>query len=530
MKLRTVAILFLLSIFPNWCWSQLNWEPLNVENLKIINADSILLSFKEEKHKNLTKGDTLSAIKSLIKISSLHSTTGSYSKSYDGYWEALILSNAISDSTHMAQIYRKLGTLYSIFRREKKAVQYYELSLKVARKTLPPSKKKDKNISDTFYIIASHNRENGNYGLSEKYLDSCRIMHSKLGKTEFPFVDAEQGYIYYHAGKYDEALNILLPIQNFFKENYPEYLVIYFSFLGDIYFEKMDYNNGEIYYLKALEFSKLYQSHSNYVPNLYQKLGDLYFRTNKKDLAYKNLQLSKDLAEDLFGVRSKNNSDILEIKDAFRIENEKQSAILETAKLNRLEQQQKTLFFRNIALTVSVVSLLLISGIIVWYLHKRRTSEKNDFLNRQKLSREKNAEILALKNRELTSSALQLIQKDQLIQEIRDGLKTISNTSDKEVKSLLTKIKINKNFDWKQFNARFTSVNKYFYTTLSNKFPELTRKDHRLCALIKLNFTSKEISQLLGISPESVNTSRYRLRKKMGLLKDENLYETIGKL
>ncbi|TYA69845.1 hypothetical protein [Seonamhaeicola marinus] len=503
---------------------------IDITNLKGINSDSLIAKHKEVQRVNLIEGDTLSAIKSLIELSSIYSTTGNYPKSYDGYWEALIYSNAISDSTYIAKIYRKLGTLYSIFRREKKAEHFYQLSLKTTRKFLKPSKKQYKNLNDTYYIIASHNRENGNYGLSEKYLDSCKQMHAKLDKTDFPFVEAEQGYIYYHLTRYDDALKKLLPNELFFKEKYPEYLVIFYSFLGDIYFKKEDYSIGESYYLKALEYSKTYQSHSNYVPDLYQKLGDLYFSINKKDLAYENLQRSKELMEALFGVRSQNNSDILEIKDAFRLENEKQKAILETEKLNKLEQQQQTLFFRNVALTVSILSLLLISGIIVWYLHKRRTSEKNDFLSRQKLSKEKNAEILALKNRELTSSALQLIQKDQLIQEIKDSLKSLNKDHNKDVKDILTKIRINKNFDWTQFNARFTSVNKFFYKTLSDKFPELTRKDHRLCALIKLNFSSKEISQLLGISPESVNTSRYRLRKKMRLLKDDDLYETIGKL
>ena len=84
--------------------------------------------------------------------------------------------------------------------------------------------------------------------------------------------------------------------------------------------------------------------------------------------------------------------------------------------------------------------------------------------------------------------------------------------------------------DWQEFNARFISVNKSFYTTLNERYPALTYKDHKLCALIKLNFSSKEISLLLGISMESVNTARYRLRKKMGLNKDEDLSDIILKI
>lgn len=533
MKFTSLSFLFVFIIYSNTVVAQINQELIETkeEKYKATSADSLITRYNKIKLKKLTEGDTLNAIKATVNLSNIYSSTGNYSQSYDGYWEALIYANTISDTVQMVRIYRKIGMLYSIFRRGEKAEEYFDLALRITKISQTPTNKKLLALKDTYYIMASHNREHGNYGLAEKYLDSCRILNKKLSsKSDGQFLDAKQGYIYYHQAKYNKALNTLLPLENYFIENSPTYLVIFYSFLGDIYFKKQNYTKGENYYLKALEFSKKHQSHSNFIPDIYQKLGNLYFKTNKKDLAYINLQLSKDLAEEFFGVRSRTNSDILEIKDAFRIENEKQNKILETEKLNKLEQQQKTLFFRNVALTVSILSLVLISGFIMWHLHRRRKFEKQDFLIRQKLSREKNAEILALKNRELTTSSLQMIQKDALILEIKEALKNLNNQNEPEIKQILAKIKINKSLDWKVFNARFTSVNKVFYKTLSEKFPELTRRDHRLCALIKLNFSSKEISSLLGISSESVNTSRYRLRKKMGLKKEDALSETIAKL
>lgn len=492
--------------------------------------DSLLLKFENDKRQNSLKNDTLNVIKSLIKISEIHSTRGNYSKSYDGYWDALILSNSMTDSTHISKIYRRLGTLYSIFRKEKKAEFYYNESLRITKQFLKPSAKKTKSLGDTYYIIASHNREQGNYGISEQYLDSCRIAFNQLSLTNFPFVDAEQAYIYYYQGKYEQALNLLLINQEYFKNKYPQYLVIFYSFLGEIYFKIEQFKKSENYYLKALDANKSYQSHSNYIPDLYKKLSRLYYKINQKDLAYQNLQKSKELSEELFSFRSRTNSDILEIKDAFRIENEHQKKLLEKSRLNKLEQQQKTLFFKNIALTVSIVSIILVFIILFWNLYSRRKSEKKEFLERQKLNKEKSAEILAIKNKELTSSALQILQKDVLISEIKNILEPLKRSNQSEIKEVLTKIKINKSFDWSEFNARFTSVNKGFYNTLTENYPELTRKDRRLCALIKLNFSSKEIAQILGISPQSVNTSRYRLRKKLRLLNDENLFKVISNI
>ena len=60
-------------------------------------------------------------------------------------------------------------------------------------------------------------------------------------------------------------------------------------------------------------------------------------------------------------------------------------------------------------------------------------------------------------------------------------------------------------------------------------FPKLTRGDRKLCALLKLNLSSKEIARLMGISVESVHTTRYRLRKKLGLEKGDDLIDFMAK-
>ena len=57
----------------------------------------------------------------------------------------------------------------------------------------------------------------------------------------------------------------------------------------------------------------------------------------------------------------------------------------------------------------------------------------------------------------------------------------------------------------------------------------LKQTDLKICALVKLNFPSKDMAKLLGISVESVHTSRHRLRKKLGLERNDNLEEFINK-
>jgi AraC family chitin signaling transcriptional activator len=60
---------------------------------------------------------------------------------------------------------------------------------------------------------------------------------------------------------------------------------------------------------------------------------------------------------------------------------------------------------------------------------------------------------------------------------------------------------------------------------LREKYPQLTPKDHRLCAYLRMNLTSKEIAPLMNISVRSVEVARYRLRKKLELDSEVNLVE-----
>jgi DNA-binding CsgD family transcriptional regulator len=82
---------------------------------------------------------------------------------------------------------------------------------------------------------------------------------------------------------------------------------------------------------------------------------------------------------------------------------------------------------------------------------------------------------------------------------------------------------------WEDFNVRFREVHSEFYNRLSNDFPGLTPNEIRLCAFIKLNLTTKEIAQISHKTEHSIKIARYRLRQKLGLVRDENLTVFINR-
>ena len=73
-------------------------------------------------------------------------------------------------------------------------------------------------------------------------------------------------------------------------------------------------------------------------------------------------------------------------------------------------------------------------------------------------------------------------------------------------------------------------VHEDFYDALNKKFPDLTPNEKRLCAFLRLNMTTKEISAITHQSVQSINMARFRLRKKMNMEHDDNLISFLGQL
>ena len=71
-----------------------------------------------------------------------------------------------------------------------------------------------------------------------------------------------------------------------------------------------------------------------------------------------------------------------------------------------------------------------------------------------------------------------------------------------------------------------------FYTGyfLDEKFPELTNIERKVCAMLKLGMSSKNIAAITMTQSESVDITRSRLRKKLNLTRDENLTGFLNRL
>jgi len=152
----------------------------------------------------------------------------------------------------------------------------------------------------------------------------------------------------------------------------------------------------------------------------------------------------------------------------------------------------------------------------------------------RKLEEEKTESELAHLNSLLAASTMNLVVKNEFIETIKHELNEVQEKgSNSETKSALSGIvkeidsALHLQKDWEQFEHHFSKVHGDFLQRLQKRFVDLTPNEQKLCTLLRLNLNTKEISNLMSISQRGVEIARYRLRKKLGILKGQNLSKFI---
>ncbi|MBL7905772.1 MAG: hypothetical protein JNL22_12185 [Bacteroidales bacterium] len=230
-----------------------------------------------------------------------------------------------------------------------------------------------------------------------------------------------------------------------------------------------------------------------------------------------------------------------------------------TGEASRFTFRIKPPFHRSVA-AYSIYSAFLVILLIGNIYFQKRRIEKTRASELQKHEKELNNQVMQFreqtliqekeiinlrnetlinemnhKNKELANSTLNLLHKNKILTTLKLQLSDLlqkagsGNDHKHEIASLVRKInrELSNEKHQEAFNAYFDEVHQDFLKRLKDAHPELSPKDLRLCAYLRMNLSTKEISPLMNISVRGVEISRYRLRKKLQLEREANLTDYI---
>ncbi|SHK13868.1 Y_Y_Y domain-containing protein [Reichenbachiella agariperforans] len=213
----------------------------------------------------------------------------------------------------------------------------------------------------------------------------------------------------------------------------------------------------------------------------------------------------------------------------------------------------KIAYFLYFVLFVGSISTVVISQNVVHTKEKKvmKLTQKRELIRKDneivELSEKSKAEIMKLqnenleleintKNKELASSTMNLIDKNQLLTGLKNDIKHIldqdkKNSNTRSLKEMLKKIdrSITHDDEWEHFQQYFDQVHGDFTTRLRQAYANLSPQEVKLSNYLRMSLSTKEIAQLMNITTRGVEIARYRLRKKLNLDREVNLSEFIGR-
>ncbi len=444
---------------------------------------------------------------------SLYVTAGNTYKDQESYYQALnyyykgLEINNKTDSRDSYSILNNIGGCYYLMGNFKKARQFWEQSLKKFESSQPNEKSVEGSI--IYNNLAVLEKEQGNYARALEMLKEFKNRNTASKDTVNIIMAYENiANVNLKLKETETAVdNLRQGISLAKKIKSPYDIASLYNILGKIYLTNIINRDSALYYLKSSyniseksSFSdlKLYSSES--LVKLFEKEKDY-----KNALQY--LHTAKSLSETSINQENEKKVNRLEIEF-----NEKmtQNELL----ASQTKRERFFIFGIILLLSFSVIIFLLFK------LQKNKTAKRvaeNELLTKK----------LEEKNKELTNSAIQMLQTSEVLQTTQKELSELNSgteTSDNKISNILADLrKSSKSFGKAEFEKIFMETEEGFYKKLLSEFPDLTKNELRLCAFLKLNLSSKEISDITHQSPHSIVVARSRLRKKLRLSNSESL-------
>jgi len=549
-------------------------------NYELRNFDSAYYYTERAMDLNRETNNEIALARAYYLKSDIYYYKGEHSKGIEYCFKAIDLYQKHNDTVKVARLHKEIAVL----NREKGD---YEMAMEYAIKSLTFFERQNDSlyIADAYRIIASvykmtnskeklkenldkaksylgNNQDTDLYRIISTELASYMQSQRKYNETLKIYYELIDNYLenkdflrvanlYVNIGNTlmkmdstDSALSVFRKAKSLYAElNLDKYVCHMEYTFGDVYYAIYNYDSAEYYLNKSYHYSQRINYSQIKKLSLY-KLSLVYEETHNYKNAYKYYKKYKQYSDSISGEEIQ--LKIAELETKYETAKKDQQII--ELEYQKEIQESWALTLKLIIAGVVIVFLLIIVGI--WQkrkkdkliqrqkdlVYRKEKQLAKSELEKSKLKEEELQQSILYKSKQLSTHALHMMQKNTMLQEIQSDIKNLSKKADTDDKPDFKRInlEINQSLrsdkDWDVFKLYFEDVNRNFYNRLNDINPELTTNDHRLCALIKLNMTSKEMASVLNVAPNSIKSSRYRLKKKLGLDVEADLEEFIRSL
>lgn len=493
-----------------------------------------------EQKKELTDDEKQALIQFYIPLGASHEELGMWNRAMDFYMKALSISEDYNYETYKAMIYNNIGAIYYNREEFEKAEEYVLKALEINKKT--GNKKELFNNYNNLGGIYVQRKE------QDKALDyalqAIQLLDNENDAYLYYFMQTNIASLY--LSKKDNILaisylkNAMVHQQQFgFKSD----LIQTYSVLAEAYERMGRRDSTQIYLEKALWQAK--ELNNKYVEGMIQRnLASFYKRIGNTDKAYTALLESMQVNDSISEVDNrKKMNDMEKIYDADKKVRENELLIKDIT-LQKVTSDRLWIFMASVTILLIITILLLVTRA----RNKEKERKTQTLLVQQQtalyekekeLQQQKEQELnytIDQRNRELTSYTLYMVKTNEFISDINEELKHLLlelNPKDRSHKQHLQQIlsklqQQNTTNNWNEFRYYFEQVHPSFYENLEKRYPDLTIKEKRLCAFLRLGLSSKDISAITFKEVRSVESARNRLRKKLGMTPDGNLTEFLS--
>jgi len=517
---------------------------------------------KFQLHIDLTKKlkDKVKLIGAYRKVAMIYKNRLVFDVALEFYLSALDLST-VDTAIIKGHVYSDIGGLYYDQGDFEKAQDFYEKGLKVYA------------LNNAYQdMVASYNNLGEMYRFKNEYEIALDHYHSAIEinkefENEFylAIIYNNIGEVYLGQGEFDLAfINFSLGKKLHEKGNDIEYLAASYVNLGDYYYAIGQVDMAIDNYLSCLEFD-LEPFPKKHITLIHAYTGLIKCFSTKGNLV-KELEYQKKYAEikDILLEKDKSKA-LFEIQIKYETKQKEKEIIALQTKAKEVEKKKKEQR-TNLIIVISLLVLILVLVVYSYVLKNKALKQKtllfnqNDKLSKLKienkeidnrrlvvenkelktreevntLNREKLELELNHKQRELSTSALHVIGKNEILSSLKKSINKLMDSGVSDPNQVLREMireidyNINLDKDWDTFKLHFEKVHQGFFLRLKENYSDLTVDELKLCAYLRINLSSKEIAQILNITQVAINKRRNRLRKKINLVASDDLFDFMS--